>query len=273
MLIQYIDDFDVCGPAALLDDLLKVQLPRCGCKAKVGELEWPGEASSSTSEFLGRKKILVEDAVVTLPNEKHINDILRMLGLEQAKPSPVPGKKLNLKDNTPLEGKAKEIYASCVGSATYLSQDRPDIKFACKELAKRIREPRECDMQNLKVLGRYLRGTMHVGHVTKLDEQVSPVAGIPLQGFCDSDWAGDKEDRKSSASGQVIISRRRDCRGDFSEDTARDPSYKLWRSGGQSLNSARPGPGVRQESRCGGLRDVNRRSETVLRQQCSHPSC
>ncbi|CAE7333376.1 RE1 [Symbiodinium microadriaticum] len=82
--------------------------------------------------------------------------------------------------------------------------DRPDIKFACKELAKRIRDPRECDMQNLKVLGRYLRGTMQVGHVTKLNEQVDPVAGIPLQGFCDSDWAGDKEDRKST-SGQVIV--------------------------------------------------------------------
>ncbi|CAE7358323.1 RE1 [Symbiodinium sp. CCMP2592] len=204
VLIHHIDDFDVCGPAALLNDLLKVQLPKCGCKLKVGELEWPGEASSSTSEFLGRKKILVEGAVVPLPNEKHINDILRMLGLEEAKPSPVPGKKLNLQDNKPLEGKAKETYASCVGSTTYLSQDRPDIKFACKELAKRIREPRECDMQNLKVLGRYLRGTMHVGHVTKLDEQVDPAAGIPLQGFCDSDWAGDKEDRKST-SGQVIV--------------------------------------------------------------------
>ena len=204
VLVHHIDDFDVCGPADLLQDLLQVQLPKCGCKLKMGELEWPGEASTSTSEFLGRKKILVENAVVTLPNEKHATDILRMLGLENAKPSPVPGKKLNLSDNKPLDGKAKEIFASCVGSATYLSQDRPDIKFACKELAKRIRDPRECDMQNLKVLGRYLRGTMQVGHVTKLNEQVDSVAGIPLQGFCDSDWAGDKEDRKST-SGQVIV--------------------------------------------------------------------
>ena len=204
VLIHHIDDFDVCGPAELLDDLLKVQLPKCGCKLKVGELEWPGAASSSTSEFLGRKKILVEGAVVTMPNEKHTTDILRMLGLEDAKPSPVPGKKLNLKDDKLLEGRAKEIYASCVGSATYLSQDRPDIKFACKELAKRIRNPRECDMQNLKTLGRYLRGTMHVGHVTKMSEDFEPAAGIPLQGYCDSDWAGDREDRKST-SGQAIV--------------------------------------------------------------------
>ena len=47
--------------------------------------------------------------MVTLPNEKPANDILRMLGLEDAKPSPVPGKKLNLSDNKPLHNKAKEI--------------------------------------------------------------------------------------------------------------------------------------------------------------------
>ena len=45
---------------------------------------------------------------------------------------------------------------------------------------------------------------MQVGHVTRLNEQVDPVAGIPLQGLCDSDWAGDKEDRKS-AGAQVIV--------------------------------------------------------------------
>ena len=78
-----------------------MQLPKRGCKLKMGELEWPGEASTSTSEFLGRKKILVENAAVTLPNEKHATDILRMLGLKNAKPSPVPGKKLNLSDNKP----------------------------------------------------------------------------------------------------------------------------------------------------------------------------
>ena len=60
-----------------------------------------------------------------------------------------------------------------VGSAIYLSQGKYDIKYSVKELAKRIREPRECDVQNLKLLGRYLKGTKEYGHVTKLDEDVT----------------------------------------------------------------------------------------------------
>ena len=48
----------------------------------------------------------------------------------------------------PLDEADKAKYASCVGSAIYLSQDRYDIKFSVKELAKGTREPRECDLQN-----------------------------------------------------------------------------------------------------------------------------
>ncbi|CAL1137871.1 unnamed protein product [Cladocopium goreaui] len=68
-----------------------------------------------------------------------------------------------------------------------LKDDRPDIKFSTKELAKRIREPRECDMANLKVLGRYLRGTTNYGHVTKLTEGIDIREGIPMHCYCDSE--------------------------------------------------------------------------------------
>ena len=71
-----------------------------------------------------------------------------------------------------------------------------------KELAKHIREPRECDMQNLKVLGRYLKGTQEYGHVTKVSYGVT-TKPVPIQAYCDSDWAGDGEIRKST-SGVVI---------------------------------------------------------------------
>ena len=107
VLIHHIDDFDICGPEKFLKELLMVQLPSLGIKLKMGELEYPGIASANTAEFLGRTKVLVEDAVVTKPNKKHTNDILKMLGLEEAKPSPVPGKELDLKQNKLLEGKEK----------------------------------------------------------------------------------------------------------------------------------------------------------------------
>ena len=204
VLVHHIDDFDICGPESVLVDLLTVQFPKNGCKLKMGEMEHPNVGSKTTSEFLGRTKVNVEGAVITKPNEKHVKTILQQLGLEEAKAGVVPGKKLELNKDTLLNETDKVTYASCVGSAIYLSQDRPDIKFSVKELAKRIREPRECDMMNLKVLGRYLRGTAGYGHVTKIDDGVDIRNGIPLHCYCDSDWAGDVETRRST-SGEAIF--------------------------------------------------------------------
>ncbi len=160
-------------------DLLTVQLPANACKLKMGEIEYPMRGNSTTSEFLGRKKINVENAIITKPNERHIQTILRQLGLENAKPSPVPGKKLDLKQDTLLNERDKATYASCVGSGIYLAQDRPDVKFSVKELARRIREPRLCDYNNLKTLGRYLVGTKDCGHITKISEDLNTKDAIP----------------------------------------------------------------------------------------------
>ena len=209
VVIHHIDDFDVTGPEDDLNNLLKVELPKHGCKVKVGEFEFPEKHGKTSSEFLGREKISVEQAVLTKPNAKHTDNILKLLGLHDAKGGPVPGKKLELSVSSEelLDEKEKKVYQSCVGSAIYLSQDRIDVKFAVKELARRMKEPRKADMANLKVLGRYLKGTKDLGHVTKLEGVEEGPAGereLPLHAYCDSDYAGDTESRKST-SGEVLV--------------------------------------------------------------------
>ena len=170
----------------------------------MGHLEFPDVGSKVSSEFLGRTKITVEGAIITKPHERHAQTILKALGLEDCKPSPVPGKKLDLKQDQELSAAERETYASCVGSAIYLSQDRSDIKFAVKELAKRVRNPRLCDWQNLETLGRYLKGTLECGHTTTLASGVDRHHPVPVHAYCDSDWAGDEESRKST-SGEVLV--------------------------------------------------------------------
>lgn len=111
VLLHHIDDFDICGPESAIRDLLPVQFPKNGCKLKMGDMEFPNVGSKTTSDILGRTKINVEDAVITKPNEKHINTILKQLGLENAKSSPVQGKKLDLKQDKLLNEKDKATYA------------------------------------------------------------------------------------------------------------------------------------------------------------------
>ena len=207
VLVHHIDDFDVCGPAECVRELLEVQLPKFGCKLKVGDFEGLEDDIGTSSEYLGREKYTVDASVITKPNDKHIENILKKLGMENAKSCVLPGRKLDLSTAGNMEfvsEKDKETYASCVGSAIYLSQDRADLKFAVKELARHLHAPRRCDFQNLKLFARYLVGTKHYGHVSKLAEGIGLDDPLPLHAYTDSDWAGCEETRKSS-SGEVIV--------------------------------------------------------------------
>ena len=197
VLIHHIDEFDIAGKEEVLKDLLAVQFLKNGCKLKMGEFEYPSNERTSTSQYLGRLKVNTDGAVITKPNDGHIEAILKQLGMENCKLSPVPGRKLDLTQSKELDAKDKATFASCVSSAIYLSQDRADVKFAVKELARQIRAPRMVDWQNLKILARYLQGTRSLGHMTKIAEDVDVQDALPLHAFCDSDWAGD--------SGEIIF--------------------------------------------------------------------
>ena len=49
-------------------------------------------------------------------------------------------------------------FRSAVGSAIYLAQDRVDVLFATKELARRLHAPRKKDQRALVRLAKYLYG-------------------------------------------------------------------------------------------------------------------
>ena len=100
---------------------------------------------------MGRTKIRTEDAIYTLPDSKHADNIIRLLGLEKAKPSSVPGKKLVLTETSIVEvdEESASTFRSAVGSGIFLSLDRRDIRYAVKELAKRLQKPRHADYDNL----------------------------------------------------------------------------------------------------------------------------
>ena len=57
--------------------------------------------------------------------------------------------------------------------------------------------------------------------MTKIAEDVDVQEALPLHTFCDSDWAGDKESRKST-SGEIIYGS-----GDRISYATRNSSYKL----------------------------------------------
>ena len=83
-----------------------------------------------------------------------------------------------------------------------MCQDRADIPFAVNELCPRMSDPSQHSFTNFKRLVRYLKGERQWIQVFEFGIMSSEVIV-----FCDSDWAGDEETRKSSSAGVALTGR------------------------------------------------------------------
>ena len=104
-----------------------------------------------------------------------------------------------VEDITPLGEHAASKYRRGAALCNYLAQDRCDIGYATKEVARWMSKPRMVDELHLKRLIRYLRH--HPRGVYKYSWQ-QPIG--KLQCFTDSDWAGCVHTRKSTSGGALM---------------------------------------------------------------------
>jgi hypothetical protein len=84
----------------------------------------------------------------------------------------------------------------------YLSTDRPDIQFAVKEICRGMAIPLERHSKMLKRIARYLldKPTLVINFNESPEEDFETI-----EGFCDTDWAGCKQTRKSTSGGMLVI--------------------------------------------------------------------
>ncbi|XP_059059437.1 uncharacterized protein LOC131852727 [Achroia grisella] len=96
------------------------------------------------------------------------------------------------------EEKLMYPYSEAVDSLLYLStRTRPDIAFAVIKASRNMENPQKRDIVAVKRIFRYLSGTIEDGLCYRFD------SNLKLTSFCDSDYAGDLETRKSTI-GYVI---------------------------------------------------------------------
>ncbi|CAJ2635931.1 unnamed protein product [Trifolium pratense] len=86
-----------------------------------------------------------------------------------------------------------------IGCLIYLLATRPDMTFAVCLAARYMERPTEMHVVVVKRIMRYLKGTMKFGMLYKCKNSTE----LTLQGWSDSDYAGDHDDRKST-SGYVF---------------------------------------------------------------------
>eukprot|EP00253_Pinus_taeda_P010980 PITA_10980 len=93
---------------------------------------------------------------------------------------------------TPLWSQASPL-GLLVGKLLYLTHTLPDMSFAVGLIARFMQNPHESHWKVAKRILRYVRGTV------QLEIHYSAEASPLLVGFTDSDWAGNPDDRKSTA--------------------------------------------------------------------------
>nr|GEU54903.1 retrovirus-related Pol polyprotein from transposon TNT 1-94 [Tanacetum cinerariifolium] len=134
------------------------------------------------------------DEEVFICQERHANEILKRFYMDKCNPF-----------GTPLEHKAKPskhdrgkavdstVFKSLVGSLRYLTCTRPDILFVIGLISCFMEEP---TIKHLKISKRilyHIKGTVDYGMFYSISEDFKLVA------YSDSDWAGSKDDGRSTS--------------------------------------------------------------------------
>jgi hypothetical protein len=192
LLLVYVDDIIMCGP----------------------ELGWIAEFKSKLHEQfsiqdLGAAAWVLGIAIVrdrerrriTLHQGRYIGDMLLKYNMQDSKAVSTP---VDLGGSSLDAGQLFEdatLYKSLVGSLLYAAvATRPDIAVAVSMLSRWMAAPEERHWVMAKRVLRYLKGTQLDG----LTFSGGSTAPSSLMGYCDADWAGDTDGRRST-TGYVFM--------------------------------------------------------------------
>ena len=126
--------------------------------------------------------------------------------METSNPASAPGTatlKQSTNDDAPLDAQERADYRRAVGKLQWLTDTRPDISFATKELARDLQQPTQQSLRKVKHLLRYLRGTQQYKMILRTTHTPQTKEPIDLNIYVDADWAGCPSTRKST-SGFIV---------------------------------------------------------------------
>jgi len=201
--VVYGDDFTLLGSEEYLN-WFKAEIKKVYAidfKARLG----PADGDQKSVRLLNRIVEWTTEGINIEGDQRHAEIIIQQLKLEGVRPLTSPGDRLNPKDFTDydvleLGPTDATLFRAVVARGNYLSIDRSDIRFAIKELARRMAKPRNIDFKQLIHFGRYLSSNMRVVNQFKYQKNWKI-----LDVWSDTDHAGCFETRKSTTGGVVMF--------------------------------------------------------------------
>ncbi|KAG7528122.1 GAG-pre-integrase domain [Arabidopsis thaliana x Arabidopsis arenosa] len=185
VILVYVDDIIISG-----NDKVGIQDTKDFLKSvfdikDLGELKY----------FLGIEVCRSKEGLF-LSQRKYTLDLLDEVGKLGAKPAKTPleddykARRKGEHDNKPFEDPTK--YRRLVGKLIYLTITRPDICFAVNVVSQQMQAPTQHHWNMVNRILKYLKGAPGQGIWMGCNKNTEIV------GYCDADYAGDKNDRRST---------------------------------------------------------------------------
>ena len=194
------DDFVTAGSERQLTWFKGILESKFETKSKI---IGPERHDDKSAKVLNRIISYTEYGIEYEADQRHAEAIIKDMNMQVAKPLATAGSDepdySETKDALLNEHYAT-IYRSVVAKCNYLAADRPDIQYATKECAKGMSSPTEEYWSKLKRLARYLKGKPRVVFMYEWQE---PTAKTVV--FSDANWAGDRQTRKSTSGGCIML--------------------------------------------------------------------
>ena len=145
--------------------------------------------------FLGLQIKQIEHGIF-ISQSTYAKNLVERFGLKGSKTARTPmGVTDKLSRDEAGEDVDERTYRGMIGSLLYLTTSRPDICLAVGVCARYQAKPKTSHMLAVKRIIKYMNGTVNLGLYYTKDTTRS------LMGYCDADWAGSLEDRRSTSGG------------------------------------------------------------------------
>ncbi|XP_026415820.1 uncharacterized protein LOC113311186 [Papaver somniferum] len=143
-----------------------------------------------------------------LSQTRYTLDILERVDLLTAKPVSTPivvGTKMSAHDGTLFPDAT--LYRSLEGALQFLTMTRPDITYDVNQVCQFMHAPTDIHFLAVKRIFRYLKGTLGKGLFFRPSSsfQVSGSFYDTVYAYSDVDWAGNPDNRRSTAGTCVFV--------------------------------------------------------------------
>jgi transposase InsO family protein len=145
---------------------------------------------------------------ISIGQSAYINTLLRRHGMADCNPTSTPMDSAAASDLMAAAGGYEASlgltrdYQSIIGGLMFAAIcTRPDIAFAVNRLSRYCSNPTQEHYAAAKRILRYLKGTVELRITYTGSADRSP----QLIGYCDADWAQDKDSKRKSTSGYVFV--------------------------------------------------------------------